>query len=70
MDSPELRKFLSDVWQKSAVEALQRGVPGQVVAETMLVVAMAMLVEAIGNEAASEQLSKLAADLGQGRSGA
>jgi len=66
MDSPELRKFLSDVWQKSAVEALQRGVPGQVVAETMLVVAMAMLVEAIGNEAASAQLSKLATDLGQG----
>lgn len=59
MESPEVRKMLLDVWQRSAVEAVQRGISKRAVADTMLTIALAMLVEAVGKQEAAEQLSQV-----------
>lgn len=59
MEGPEVRKMLLDVWQRSAVEAVQRGISKRAVADTMLTIALAMLVEAVGKADASEQLAHI-----------
>lgn len=57
MDTHELRKMLLDVFQNSAVEAVQRGFAKQAVAETMLTIGLALLTDAVGREAAARQLA-------------
>lgn len=70
MDTPELRKMLLDVFQASAVEAVQRGFAKQAVAETMLTISLALLADALGREAAARQLAAISRSMQEGQPGA
>jgi hypothetical protein len=58
--------MLLDVFQSSAVDAVRRGFDKKAVADSMLTIALALLADALGKDAAAEHLGAISRSMAQG----
>jgi len=62
-DISELREQLSDQWQKIAIELIRKGMPAEIVFESLLTVGLAGQVEVLGKDVAAARLVAIAEQL-------
>lgn len=64
-DISEIRKQLSDQWQKVAIDLVKGGIPPETVFESMLTVGLAGHVEVHGKDATAAKLIAIAEQLSE-----
>ncbi len=64
-DVSALRAQLSDEWQKLAIELIKKGLPAELIFETLLTVGLAGQVEVLGKDAAASRLVAIAEQLSE-----
>jgi hypothetical protein len=62
-DISALRGQLSDQWQKLAIELIKKGIPAELIFETLLTVGIAGQVEILGKDVAAGRLAAIAEQL-------
>ena len=62
-DIPELREQLSDQWQKVAIDLVRKGIPADMVFESLLTVGLAGHVELHGKDSTATKLVAIAEQL-------
>jgi hypothetical protein len=62
-DIAELRGQLADQWQKLAIDLIKRGIPPELVFESLLTVGLAGQVEVYGKDEAAAKLMAIAEQL-------
>jgi hypothetical protein len=64
-DISALRGQLSDQWQKLAIELIKKGLPAELIFETLLTVGLAGQVEVLGKDVAASRLVAIAEQLSE-----
>jgi hypothetical protein len=64
-DVSALRAQLSDEWQKLAIELIKKGLPAELIFETLLTVGLAGQVEVLGKDVAATRLVAIAEQLSE-----
>lgn len=64
-DNSTLRLQLADQWQKLAIELIRKGLPADVIFESLLTVGLAGQVEVLGKEVAAIRLAAIAEQLSE-----
>ena len=64
-DISALRGQLSDQWQKLAIELIKKGLPAELIFETLLTVGLAGQVEVLGKDVATSRLVAIAEQLSE-----
>jgi hypothetical protein len=64
-DISALRGQLSDQWQKLAIELIKKGLPAELIFETLLTVGLAGQVEVLGKDVAAARLVAIAEQLSE-----
>jgi hypothetical protein len=64
-DVSALRAQLSDEWQKLAIELIKKGLPAELIFETLLTVGLAGQVEVLGKDVAASRLVAIAEQLSE-----
>ena len=64
-DNATLRIQLADQWQKLAIELIKKGLPADIIFESLLTVGLAGQVEVLGKEAAAARLAAIAEQLSE-----
>ncbi|MGO4389101.1 hypothetical protein AB4Y85_16345 [Microvirga sp. 2YAF29] len=64
-DVSALRAQLSDEWQKLAIELIKKGLPAELIFETLLTVGLAGQVEVLGKDVAAGRLVAIAEQLSE-----
>lgn len=62
---PEIREQLSDQWQKVAIDLIRKGIPADVVFESLLTVGLAGHVELHGKDMTASKLVAIAEQLSE-----
>jgi hypothetical protein len=62
-DNSALRLQLADQWQKLAIELIKKGLPADIIFESLLTVGLAGQVEVLGKEVAATRLAAIAEQL-------
>ncbi|MXQ14179.1 hypothetical protein [Microvirga makkahensis] len=64
-DNSALRLQLADQWQKLAIELIKKGLPADIIFESLLTVGLAGQVEVLGKEVAAARLAAIAEQLSE-----
>jgi len=64
-DNSALRIQLADQWQKLAIELIKKGLPADVIFESLLTVGLAGQVEVLGKDVAAARLAAIAEQLSE-----
>ncbi len=64
-DNSTLRLQLADQWQKLAIELIKKGLPADIIFESLLTVGLAGQVEVLGKEVAAARLAAIAEQLSE-----
>ncbi|KLK93127.1 hypothetical protein AA309_11285 [Microvirga vignae] len=64
-DNATLRIQLADQWQKLAIELIKKGLPADIIFESLLTVGLAGQVEVLGKEVAAARLAAIAEQLSE-----
>ncbi|WP_243368977.1 hypothetical protein [Microvirga solisilvae] len=62
-DNSALRLELADQWQKLAIDLIKKGLPADIIFESLLTVGLAGQVEVLGKEVAAARLAAIAEQL-------
>jgi hypothetical protein len=64
-DNSALRIQLADQWQKLAIELIKKGLPADIIFESLLTVGLAGQVEVLGKDVAAARLAAIADQLSE-----
>jgi hypothetical protein len=64
-ENATLRVQLADQWQKIAIELIKKGLPADIIFESLLTVGLAGQVEVLGKEVAAARLAAIAEQLSE-----
>lgn len=64
-DTSALRLQLADQWQKLAIELIKKGLPADIIFESLLTVGLAGQVEVLGKDVAAARLAAIAEQLSE-----
>ncbi len=64
-DTSALRLQLADQWQKLAIELIKKGLPADIIFESLLTVGLAGQVEVLGKDVAAARLAAIADQLSE-----
>ena len=64
-DTSALRLQLADQWQKLAIELIKKGLPADIIFESLLTVGLAGQVEVLGKDVAAPRLAAIADQLSE-----
>lgn len=64
-DTSALRIQLADQWQKLAIELIKKGLPADIIFESLLTVGLAGQVEVLGKDVAAARLAAIAEQLSE-----
>lgn len=64
-DNATLRIQLADQWQKLSIELIKKGLPADIIFESLLTVGLAGQVEVLGKEEAAVRLAAIAEQLSE-----